>query len=411
MILKPALSATLLLLLILRGLDALRFNETIEKAAFKRYFIQTYKLHFTSKTNNNNNNNDNEGEKETIFLVRRNVQTKGFDQGNKLLKDAFNRHQQAANLNKIQKISRNGTTDDKLDIIAEQIWNRLGAEIVEKTLITVGTVVGSQLGGYVGGTLGMAIGMVVPPLQIPLVIGGVFVGKNLGRVLGAIGGKITSDFVNNMIADSVIGRLVVKKIYTLMSGMITNATTSAAVICRSDICPKGKIQHKCKCVTCNGPMHYSDQDGLSSCKTCSLGSYPILNYYRQNVGCRQCPKGTIGKSDGKCYNCNGKMDYGDSEGAVSCKSCQVGTVPFHDYYQRNVGCSPCREGKIGKSDGLCHKCDGPMEYQGTRGATACKKCPLGQVPSRDYNRYQVGCSPCREGKIGKSDGLCHKCMI
>ena len=399
---------TIFLLLVFStiDIDALQFNEAVEKASFKKFFLKAYKLRF-----NDNTNATGQGNKTTAtaaapshFLSQRSLKD-----GKELLEDAYGRYQETSKLEGFKKVTRDGTTDQKLEVIAEEVWERTGGELVEKTLITTGTLVGARMGGYVGGTLGMVIGVIVPPLQIPLVIGGVLVGQNLGRILGAVGGKIASDFVNNFIADNLIGKLVVNKLYLMIVDDISKAATSAGVTCRSDICSSGLVESKCKCVSCSGPMQYSDRDGLSSCKSCQLGSYPVKDYYRRNVGCRDCPRGSIGKSDGKCYNCGGPMGYGDEIGATSCKKCSLGTVPFHDYYQRYIGCSSCKKGTIGKNDGKCYYCDGPMEYGDEIGATLCKKCPLGTVPRRDYNRRHVGCSSCKKGTIGKSDGKCYYC--
>ena len=171
---------------------------------------------------------------------------------------------------------------------------------------------------------------VPPPLQVPLVVGGVLIGRNLGRILGTVGGKIASDFVNNFIADNVIGKFMVKNLYSMLVGNISKASTSAEVICRSDICSSGSVEYKCKCVSCNGPMQYSDRDGLSSCKTCQVGSYPLPDYNCHHIRCRKCPSGTIGKSDGKCHDCNEPMKYGDKEGATSGKNCSLGQIPLKD---------------------------------------------------------------------------------
>ena len=308
----------------------------------------------------------------------------------------------------------------------------------------------------------MAIGIALPPLQLPLVIGGVFIGKNLGRSLGYIGGKIASDFANNFIVDHLLTPYMKKKLLAMINQGFYNASTAKEVICRSDICAKGSAEYKCGCRSCKGVMQYSDSKGAASCKTCGLGTYPVSNYNRQNIGCRKCaigtygtsegkchscngvmnygdtegatsckncivgtipvrsfyqrnircakcPVGTIGKSDGECHTCNGVMEYGDTEGATSCKTCKIGTVPDHNYYQRNYRCVHCRIGTIGKDDGKCHWCDGPMEFSDVSGATSCKRCPMGSIPRKDYNRYQIGCYKCRIGTIGKADGKCYWC--
>uniref|UniRef100_A0A7M6DP95 Uncharacterized protein n=1 Tax=Clytia hemisphaerica TaxID=252671 RepID=A0A7M6DP95_9CNID len=175
-------------------------------------------------------------------------------------------------------------------------------------------------------------------------------------------------------------------------------------------CPIGSIgKTDGKCYNCVGVMEYGDTVGATSCKTCQVGTVPIHNSYQRRYKCVNCPIGSIGKTDGKCYNCVGVMEYGDTVGATSCKTCQVGTVPVHNSYQRRYKCVNCRVGTIGKSDGQCHRCDGVMEYGDTVGATSCKSCPLGTVPRLDYYRYQYGCKSCRVGTIGKSDGKCHRC--
>jgi hypothetical protein len=176
-------------------------------------------------------------------------------------------------------------------------------------------------------------------------------------------------------------------------------------------CRKGTIgKSDGKCHKCDGAMEYGSTSGLTKCKTCPLGTVPKSDYRHYKIGCSHCRKGTIGKSDGKCHKCNEAMEYGSTSGATKCKTCPLGTVPKKDYWGYYIGCSHCRKGTIGKSDGKCHKCDGVMEYGFTSGATKCKTCPLGRVPKTDYWGYKIGCSYCRKGTIGKSDGKCHKCV-
>lgn len=111
------------------------FDEAEEKEDFKTYFIKAYRLRFKDERQNGT---------VTSQKLRRSSSTK-------LLENAFDRYQKASKLDKYQKVSRNGTTDDKLDLIAEEVWDRTGAEMVEKTFQIVGANVGSQIGGYVGG--------------------------------------------------------------------------------------------------------------------------------------------------------------------------------------------------------------------------------------------------------------------
>ena len=100
------------------------------------------------------------------------------------------------------------------------------------------------------------------------------------------------------------------------------------------------------------------------------------------------------------------MKYGDKEGATSCKNCSLGQIPLKHNGYYYIGCAPCRKGTIGKSDGKCHYCGGAMEYGDKEGATSCKICPLGQIPSWKYS-HKIGCAPCSKGTFGKSDGKCH----
>ena len=193
--------------------NALQFNESVEKASFKKYFIKAYKLRF--------NDTNIDGRKNDTRLSRRSL--KGTS--DKLLEDAYNRYKVSSELEKSQKVSRNGTTDEQLDMMAEEIWDRTGGKLVEATLVRSGALIGSQVGGYVGGTLGMAVGFLIPPLQVPIIIGGVFIGRNLGRVLETISSKIASDFVNNLIADSVIGKYMVTPLYTMLVGNISKDAT------------------------------------------------------------------------------------------------------------------------------------------------------------------------------------------
>ena len=173
-------------------------------------------------------------------------------------------------------------------------------------------------------------------------------------------------------------------------------------------CKEGTIgKDDGNCYNCDGPMEYGDEVGATSCKKCSLGEVPRLNYNQRHIGCRYCIKSTIGKDDGKCYNCDGPMEYGDEVGATSCKKCSLGTVPRLDYNQRHIGCRFCIKSTIGKDDGKCYNCDGPMEYGDEIGATSCKKCSLGTVPRLDNNQRHIGCRFCDNGTVGKSDGKCH----
>ena len=151
-------------------------------------------------------------------------------------------------------------------------------------------------------------------------------------------------------------------------------------------------------------MEYGDKEGATSCKNCPLGQIPSWKSSHE-IGCDPCRKGTFGKSDGKCHYCRGPMEYGDKEGATSCKNCPLGQIPSWKS-SHEIGCDPCRKGTFGKSDGKCHYCRGPMEYGDKEGATSCKNCPLGQIPLRKLS-HKIGCAPCSKGTFGKSDGKCY----
>ena len=77
------------------------------------------------------------------FQSRRSL--KVTSHGNRLLEDAYERYQQTSKLERFLKVLRNGTTDQQLDMIAEEIWNRIGAKLIERTLVTAGATVGSQI--------------------------------------------------------------------------------------------------------------------------------------------------------------------------------------------------------------------------------------------------------------------------
>ncbi|XP_066925087.1 proprotein convertase subtilisin/kexin type 5-like [Clytia hemisphaerica] len=172
-------------------------------------------------------------------------------------------------------------------------------------------------------------------------------------------------------------------------------------------CPIGTFgKSDGKCYKCDGPMEYQDKTGSSSCKKCNSGKYPYTSN-GFNIYCYSCKRGTFGNGDGKCLKCTGAMEYQDETGASSCKSCAQGKIPY-DNNGFKTTCSPCDRGTFGKSDGKCYKCDSPMEYQNDIGASSCNKCPLGTILSTRGSNNIV-CLSCKEGTFGKEDGKCHKC--
>ena len=161
-------------------------------------------------------------------------------------------------------------------------------------------------------------------------------------------------------------------------------------------------------------MRYSDTEGAASCKTCNLGTIPF--WYRLvsqgtkfPIRCDPCKAGQFGKDDGKCYSCNviGPMAYSDEAGSVSCsKTCPLGTIP--DPSDTPYQCKPFPAGSYGGNDGKCHNCrdDGPMKYSDTEGSVACKTCRLGSVP-QEY--FRTSCLNCSKGRYGIQAGRCEFC--
>jgi len=368
-----------------------------EKVNFKTYFVSAFKLRFIDDNSTTTN------------VTRRTKRAfSGENIPNELLKEVYGHYQLASKSKEFIKVAKDGITDEALELIASEIWSRVGKKSVEKIAVAVFKKGGKVVGGNIGGALGMAIGTAIPPLQIPLTIGGVFIGKNLGQAMGTIAGKVAADMVNNLIS-KLIAEIYLRPMYDLIEREMKELSTSPEVTCRSDICTRGFAEKNCKCVVCNGTMEYSDIDGLPTCKTCPLGSVPKKIGY--TTSCTLCPKATFGKSDGICHKCSGAMQYSDVRGATSCKTCTLGS------YQRNsIGCVKCQRGTFGNNDG-CHFCNGTMEYGNEYGVTSCKTCPIGSYPSKAYTaylgkyygKYFTDCTKCQIGTFGKNDGVCYAC--
>jgi len=211
------------------GLQQNKFDESKEKASFKKYFIKAFKLRFK---------NDNSTTKIVIQKTRR-VLRSGTKSEEELSEDLFRRYKHLSKSEKFIKVKgKNGTTNEKLELVADEIWDRLGAEVVEKTLVTIGVRGGSIAGGFLGSALGMAIGIAIPPLQLTLTIGGVLIGKQLGRAIGYIAGKASADYVNSLISHNVIGKYFLQPLYSLIKSIMKTFSTSPKLTCRSDICSK-----------------------------------------------------------------------------------------------------------------------------------------------------------------------------
>jgi len=360
-----------------------------EEVNFKKYFIKVYKLQFN---NDNSTTNITHRTRRAIFYFQ-------------YLIEAFDAYKQYSKGKKFKTVSMNGTTDQKLELIVGEIWSRVGKSLVTKVVEFLKKG-GQATGGTIGGFLGMAMGAAIPPLRIPLTIGGVFIGKKLGEVLGHIAGKTVEDTVMNYLAKLTASNLV-RPLFDFIKKEIKELSTSSEITCRSDICSRGYAEENCKCIACNGPMEYSDKDGLPSCNTCPIGSYPKNSRY-----CINCPVGTFGENDGKCYFCNGPMQYNDEKGADSCKTCPLGSIPdsgkrFYNSYHKDqyYKCTKCSTGTFWKNDGKCYKCNGTMEYSDVEGSTSCKTCSIGSYPSH----YSRNCINCPVGTFGKNDGKCYFC--
>ena len=165
----------------------------------------------------------------------------------------------------------------------------------------------------------------------------------------------------------------------------------------------GKLDGKCYNCKNEGPMRYSDKYGSTVCNTCQLGTIPELSYDK----CKPCESGTYGKNDGKCHDCKevGPMSYSDIKGASLCKTCPLGSYPFES--TQPFMCAKCSLGWYGKSDGKCYKCDGPMSYSDEQGLGSCKTCRVGsQVFRRPGLTEQVSCIYCFAfpGTVGTTRG-------
>ena len=114
------------------------YDKDKEEQHFKIYFRKAYQLRLKDDQQNGTSKH---------HRLRRNV----VEKPTQMLERAFDHYQEASKLEKFEKVSRNGTTDEQLDLIAEEIWDRAGADLVEKSLKLVGAKVGTQIGGYVGG--------------------------------------------------------------------------------------------------------------------------------------------------------------------------------------------------------------------------------------------------------------------
>lgn len=175
-------------------------------------------------------------------------------------------------------------------------------------------------------------------------------------------------------------------------------------------CPPGSIgKRDGKCHLCTGPMSYTDIYGATQCRTCHLGWVPVEDFAGGHSRCKPCPAGTFGKVDGKCHSCSKSIEYSQVLGATHCKKCHSGWFAVKDHKENHVDCKQCPSGTYGDSDGTCYPCNGPMEYSDIKGAPKCKECHLGWVPSKNRRGRNIGCKKCRGGTFGKSDGKCHNC--
>ena len=120
---------------------------------------------------------------------------------------------------------------------------------------------------------------------------------------------------------------------------------------------------------------------------------------------------TYGNKDGECHRYS--KNWYSHEGSDKCIQCPHNQVSFQIYGYGCAnkvwyGCRYCSFLRIKDENGDCVKCNGPMEYNDVKGATKCKTCPLGTIPSPVHHHKCIECNP---GFYGTALGKCKSCMI
>ncbi|GMH83966.1 hypothetical protein TrST_g13124 [Triparma strigata] len=215
--------------------------------------------------------------------------------------------------------------------------------------------------------------------------------------------------------------------YTLPASDESTTTRSA-----QQICPSG---HVCSGGTkrlCNDEGEYSDETGLSTCKTAPPGYMPTDNR-ESTVKCLQ-GSASLGGAD-ICAPCEGEGEYADEVGLSTCKIAPPGYTPT-DNRETIIMCSK-GFASLGGSDS-CTPCEGEGEYADEAGLSTCKIAPAGKRPTPNRmsvencaegtyslggntdcvacelgkfsNEGAVGCSQCEPGEVPVGN-VCEKCEV
>lgn len=210
-------------------------------------------------------------------------------------------------------------------------------------------------------------------------------------------------------------------------------------------CPQGFFQAALGQDECTGcpAGRFQSGSGTTGCTKCEIGQY-------QNIGgqlsCNDCATGQSQNSVGSsaCEDCTPGR-YQDTTRQSACKPCHAGTASSDGgrqfqcqacspgQYRTSTGgtsCAKCAKGKYEEASGAtldCKSCDkgtGQKGYTTTEGASACTRCPGGQVCSRTggagtsctagsvvpVGTYANSCTQCEAGKGANSVGTsCEDC--
>ncbi|GMH88338.1 hypothetical protein TrST_g13960 [Triparma strigata] len=160
----------------------------------------------------------------------------------------------------------------------------------------------------------------------------------------------------------------------------------ASAICTE--CEAGKYSNdnRTACIGCN-PGSYAPK-GHSSCTACGGGTYceaqsgaPIL-----------CPKATFSRSGSSvCSPCNTTLEYADEQGLSSCKVCSLNQIANKNH----TGCV-CKNGfqPVFDKNNTLSDCVCAAGYFNDQGA--CKRCAAGQYKE---NAGNVECTSCNQQAV------------
>jgi hypothetical protein len=175
---------------------------------------------------------------------------------------------------------------------------------------------------------------------------------------------------------------------------------------------------------CSG-VGYSDESGLSACKSAPAGYKPNQN----NDGVEACPRGRFSNGGmAECSQCaQGKFSL--VKGAKACttaSTCPPGTkVLLSSNSTHDTTCGKCGKGEVsmGGSGTSCFSCLGSGgEYADEEGLSACRIAPPGYSVTEDRTnitmcasgKYSSGgqtlCSKCEQGKYSSAGSVgCTPC--